>query len=368
MRTGQKLEYQIREGAQKGVIAIRGQLTRNEVPELFALLQTRESTDTFLDLSQVLEMDSAAVACLVRHWKQCNTQGGHIKIIEMSDIAKRSLGMFRLSPNNANAPSKQGFFEKLGQTMYEARDFLHEILQLAADTTFSLFGAVFKRRIRFAPIAEQCVYMGSQAVPIVCLICFILGLTLALQSAAQLQQFGASIYVADLTAIAMVREMGPLMTAILIAGRSGSSIAAEIATMKVSEELDALSVMGLDPIDFLAVPRLLAMCLMMPLLTVFADLAGIIGGGVVGVSFFDIPFMAYVHETIESISAGALSSGIVKSVTYGWGIGLIGLFYGFRVHGGAGEVGRVTTSSVVTSIFYIVITGCLFSILFYMIL
>ncbi len=349
-------------------LTIWNRLERVETPELYQLLEQRLKQKTEIDLSGVTSMDSSAVACLIRAWRLCREQGGDLHLEAISPEAKRSLGMFRLAPPAPAQPKKPGVLEQLGQVLFAAKDYTVEMLQLAADTTFAMASALWHRSLRISHIAEQGVYMGTQALGIVMLINFILGLTLTLLSAAQLQQFGASIYVADLTAIAMVREMGPLMTAVLIAGRSGSSIAAEIATMKVSEELDALTVMGLDPIDYLALPRLIALCCAMPMLVLFADVAGIIGGLGIGVTYLDIPPVAYLKETYDALSASGLCSGLFKSIVYGWGIGLIGLFYGFRVHGGAGEVGRVTTASVVASIFFIVIVGCLFSILFYMIL
>ena len=176
------------------------------------------------------------------------------------------------------------------------------------------------------------------------------------------------IYVADLTAVSVVREMGPLMTAILVAGRSGSSIAAEIATMQVSEEIDGLKVMGMDPIEFLAVPRLLALVVVMPLLTVLADVVGIFGGFLVGVYYLDLSAQSFLHQAIGALSPFDLVTGSIKAIAFAYGIGLIGLYYGIRVRGGASEVGRTTTASVVASIFYIIVADCFFSVVFYILI
>ena len=210
--------------------------------------------------------------------------------------------------------------------------------------------------------------IGANALRIVALITFLVGLTVAFQSAYQLRQFGAAIYVADLTAVGMVREMGPLMTAILVAGRSGSSIAAEIATMQVSEEIDALKVMGVDPIGFLAVPRLLALVAVMPLLVALADIVGIMGGFIVGVFYLDLTPVVFMRAVRNALVPFDVISGIIKSIAFAYGIGLIGLFYGLRVRGGASEVGRTTTASVVAGIFYIIIADCVFSVIFYIVL
>jgi len=258
--------------------------------------------------------------------------------------------------------------ESLGQGTLESGRSLAAFLQLAADSCFAFLELLIKpQQMRWRALMEQCIYMGSQALPIIGLISLLLGLTLAFQSAHQLKQFGADVFVASLTAIAMVREMGPLMTAILIAGRSGSSIAAEIATMQVSEEIDALRVMGLDPIRFLALPRLLALSLMVPLLTLMSDAMGILGGFIVGVFYLDLSASVYFQKTVQALSPGDLLSGLFKSLIFALGIGLIAVFYGFQARGGAGEVGRTTTASVVASIFYLVVSGSLFSVLFYMV-
>lgn len=313
-------------------------------------------------------MDTAAVAALMLSWRMARDAGGVLCLGPRSQIAERALAMFRLPPEDDAKPRKPGFFERLGDSLLGSGRSLLEFTQLAADATFSIGSAItHPRKMRWAALIDQCIYIGSQALPIVGLICFLIGLTVAFQSAYQLRQFGGEVFVANLTGVAMVREMGPLMCAILVAGRSGSSIAAEIATMKVSEEIDALSVMGMEPVAYLAVPRLLAICMMMPLLTILADFLGILGGFIVGIFYLDIAFTAFLNQTLDAIVAWDLISGLLKSLVFGFGIGLIGLFYGFRVQGGAGEVGRTTTTSVVASIFYIILSDCAFSVLFYVV-
>jgi phospholipid/cholesterol/gamma-HCH transport system permease protein len=259
--------------------------------------------------------------------------------------------------------------EGLGAGVYDARGAARELAQLAADATFAVFGALARpARIRWAALVEQSIDIGSRALGIVALIVFLVGLTVAFQAAYQLRQFGAAIFVADLTAVSVVREMGPLMTAILVAGRSGSSIAAEIATMQVSEEIDALKVMGVDPIGFLAVPRLLGLLLVVPLLVALADVVGLAGGFLVGTLYLDLTPVAFIDEAIKSLKAFDVVTGVIKSAAFAWGIGIIGLHYGFRVRGGASEVGRTTTASVVASIFYIIVADCAFSVVFYILL
>jgi phospholipid/cholesterol/gamma-HCH transport system permease protein len=362
------LRYSLDTGPEGSVLRLEGPLRREAASELSALLESRAATATSLDLGAVEEIDSAATAALVHGWRRARAMGGSLRVGDASQPARRSLGMFRLH-DAPEAPHAAGTFESIGDAFVSSAEALRDLLQLAADTSAAILRlALHPAALRRPLLVEQTIYIGSQALGIVGLISFLVGLTLAFQSAYQLRQFGAAIFVANLTGVAVVREMGPLMTAILVAGRSGSSIAAEISTMKVSEEIDALTVMGLDPIDYLALPRLLAITLAIPLLTVLADALGILGGFVVGFAYLDISPTAFANQLLGALGPKDILTGLVKSVAFGWGIGLIGLFFGFRVHGGAAEVGRTTTASVVASIFYIIVADCFFSVLFYVVL
>jgi phospholipid/cholesterol/gamma-HCH transport system permease protein len=349
------------------VLHLEGDIDRHVARELSELLAAPGRTGKLtLDLSRVAAMDSAAVGALVSGWRRARD---NLVVGALSPGAERALSTFKVGPEPVTPPASAGFVEGIGSALYAGRDATRELLQLAADTSFALIGALLRpRKIRWAALVEQSLDIGSRALRIVALIVFLVGLTLAFQSAYQLRQFGAAIYVADLTAISVVREMGPLMTAILVAGRSGSSIAAEIATMQVSEEIDALKVMGVDPIGFLAVPRLLALILVMPLLTALADVVGIAGGFIVGVFYLDLAPVAFMNQVLNALKPFDVISGVIKSIAFANGIGLIGLFYGYRVRGGASEVGRTTTASVVASIFYIIVADCVFSVVFYILL
>jgi phospholipid/cholesterol/gamma-HCH transport system permease protein len=314
-------------------------------------------------------LDSAAVASLVRCWREVSAKGGTFSIEHPSPVAERSLQMFRVGMSPPDAPVVPGFLEGLGGAVLGAFGAMRDFMLMGADATMAVLLAIIKfRRTRWSHLFDQCVLIGSQALPIVGLISLLVGLTLAFQSAYQLQQFGAAIYVADLIGVAVVREMGPLITAILVAGRSGSSIAAEIGTMQVAEEVDALRVMGMDPMRYLAVPRLLAIVMMLPLLTILADLLGILGGFAVGIFYLDISWNAFAIQMLKALAPFDLVSGLIKSIAFAYGIGLIGLHYGFSVSGGAGEVGRTTTASVVASLFFIIVADSLFSVLFYIVL
>ncbi|MBN2356972.1 ABC transporter permease [candidate division KSB1 bacterium] len=243
---------------------------------------------------------------------------------------------------------------------------LARIAKFFRDTLYWLLLAPWRgRSVRWGATVVQMVRMGVDSLPIVAVITFFVGLIIAMQSAYQLQRFGATIYVADLVGVSITRELGPLITAILLAGRSGSAIAAEIGTMKVGEELDALQTMALNPVGFLVVPRTLAMAIVLPCLTVLADLFGILGGLVLGAVSLDIPVITYINETTQAILLKDFLTGLTKSVIFAVIIVQVGAYQGFSVEGGAQGVGKATTTAVVTSIFLIILADLIFTALLF---
>jgi len=226
-------------------------------------------------------------------------------------------------------------------------------LALASSGRF-LAGLVGRERIRGRATIEQMVRSGYSSLPLVTLICFLVGMIMALQSAYQLRELGAVDLVPTLVAVSITRELAPLLAAIVVAGRFGSAIAAELGTMKVSQEIDALTVMGIDPVSFLVVPRLAALIVTLPCLTVFADVVGIVGGLFVSVGALDIGASRYVSLTVDALVLQDIFTGLVKAVAFAGIIGLIGCHQGLATRGGAEEVGRATTASVVRSIVLII--------------
>jgi phospholipid/cholesterol/gamma-HCH transport system permease protein len=204
---------------------------------------------------------------------------------------------------------------------------------------------------------------GSQALPIVSLISGLIGLILAFMGAIQLRQFGAQIYVADLVGIGMTREMGAVMTGIIMAGRTGAAFAAQLGTMQVNEEIDAYTTLGISPMEFLVLPRMLALVLMMPLLCVYADLLGILGGVVVATGLLDISLVEYVNETRAAVSLTDIGLGVVKSGLFGVLIALAGCLRGMQCGRSASAVGDAATSAVVTGIVFIIATDGLLAVL-----
>jgi len=206
---------------------------------------------------------------------------------------------------------------------------------------------------------------GADAVPIVVLINFLVGFVMAFQGAIQLKQFGANIFVADLVGLSVTRELGPLMTAIIVCGRSGAAFAAELGTMKVSEEIDALRTLGFGPVRYLVLPRILALILVVPILTLFADLVGAMGGLFVGLVSLDLTVSGYLIETRKALGVWDVGSGLVKGVVFGIAVAVISCQQGFATSGGAEGVGRRTTSSVVAILFTLILIDAAFTILFH---
>jgi phospholipid/cholesterol/gamma-HCH transport system permease protein len=219
--------------------------------------------------------------------------------------------------------------------------------------------------LRFRSAVAWFVEFGVRSIPIVSLICFLIGAIMAMQSSYQLARFGATKYIADLVGVAALRELAPLMTAILLAGRCGSAITAEIGTMRVSEEIDAFVVVGVHPIKYLVVPRFLALLVAGPCVTVLAAFIMMLGGFVLSVGVLGIEPHLYMEETAAALAGKDLVTGLVKSVFFAGVIGWVGVYRGFQVEGGAEGVGRRTTSSVVTSIVLIIIVDLIFTALFY---
>ena len=221
--------------------------------------------------------------------------------------------------------------------------------------TFRAFAAVFAPlygggKWKLSALTAQMVSIGVASLPTVVLANFLLGIVLAIQGAGQFAKLGATDLVANLVAFSILREIGPLITAVIVIGRSGSAITAELGTMKVAEEIEALNVMGIDPVKYLVVPRLLAMILMMPVLTVLGEGIGLFAGWLISVASLHLNPIFYVANSIDAVTQKDLFTGLLKALIFGSVVGTVGCFYGIQVEGGAEGVGQATTKSVVTSL------------------
>ena len=257
-------------------------------------------------------------------------------------------------------------FAGIGRGALALTEFLGGISKLFFSTNYWTFVGPFRGKgLRWSATLRQMVVVGFNAVPIVSLISFFIGVIIALQGAYSLKKFGAINFVVDMVAVTITRELGPLLTAIIVIGRSGSAFAAEIGTMKIGEEVDALETMGLDPIRFLAVPKYLAMLVMMPCLTTVADTAGVLGGALFAITNIGMSLQNYLVRTVDSLMMRDIITGLIKSLVFAVIITKIGCYEGFSVKGGAEGVGRSTTASVVKSIFSIIAADMVFTAIFY---
>ncbi len=238
--------------------------------------------------------------------------------------------------------------------------------QLSCRAFAGIFAPLFGQRgWKLSALWTQMVYIGVASLPTVCLANFLLGIVLAIQGAGQFEKLGATDMVANLVAFSILREIGPLITAVIVIGRSGSAITAELGTMKVAEEIEALNVMGIDPVRFLVVPRLLAMIIMMPVLTVLGEGVGLFAGWLISVCSLHLDPVFYVANSIAAVEQKDLFSGLLKALIFGSVVGTVGCYYGIQVEGGAEGVGKATTKSVVTCLTSMLFMDALLTALIY---
>jgi phospholipid/cholesterol/gamma-HCH transport system permease protein len=354
----------------RGRLRISGDLSGAAGAELYDAIQTMVATrptEVVVEFSAVPSMDSLGGAWLSRT----------AEALRQADIPWRfegARGQTRdflqligptLNTSSPPPPRHPGCFESLGDIVFVWMTEAHYALTLTVDTIYWACLAPFTRQgMRWRRVVEELAVIGVQATFIVVLMNVLLGLVIALMSAAQLRQFGAEIFVADLVVIAFARELGPMMTAIIVAARSGSAITAELATMVVQEEVDALKSLGFNTTQFLVVPKFWAMLLAMPALTVLAMFAGTLGGMEMGVLHLGIDPHTWIRETVTGVTVRDIVHGLSKSVVFGVTIVFTGCHNGLRVRGGAQSVGMATTRAVVMDVVLIVIWDMIFALLF----
>ena len=332
-------------------------------------IQTCSTSELIIDLEKTIYIDTAGAIFLIHLEQLAKTLSQtSFSIINPAPKHLDLLALARKTALDGRAEKKANrfsFVEKngkwLARILWESYEFITYVGQLA----WAMIQAIARpRTIRWTETFGVAERAGVNALPIVALISFIVGLVMAFQAAIPMRMFGAELYVANLIGIAMVRELGPLMTAIVLSGRSASAFAAEIGTMRINEEIDALTVMGIDPVQFLIVPRMLASSLMTPLLTVFANLMGILGGGLVIISF-GYPVVSYTHQIVSFVHLNDLLGGLIKAFVFGILIAAVGCIRGYQTQSGPAAVGESTTRAVVTSIILIAVFDGVFSIVYY---
>lgn len=345
----------------------------NDIPSLDEIknsLRQESSSITHLSISSdyLGEWDSRLVSYLLILIKSLQKQKVFIDISCLPTGIQSLLKLAQAVPERTGAKkSKQqsSFLETLGNSVINTVSETKIILSFIGQVWLSILGFIQgKARFRqsdFSLIIQEC---GADALPIVTLISLLIGLILAFIGAIQLRLFGADIYVANLVAIGMTREMGAMMTAIIMSGRTGAAFASKLGTMQVNEEIDAFKTMGISTMDFLVLPRVLALILMMPLLTVYSNVIGMLGGMWVAVGMLDISLLEYYQQTRESITLLDFSTGIFKSLIFGILIAGIGCMSGLQCGRSASAVGDATTTAVVRSIVSIVVADSIFTLLF----
>jgi phospholipid/cholesterol/gamma-HCH transport system permease protein len=320
------------------------------------------------DLSDVQAIDGGAMALLVQTKWDLQSKGVRCAFVGGQGTVQKILDLYQGDAQPYPRPKQKplGMLAQIGDGTWEAILEVQLILAFLGQMVLSIRDLIRRPRTgNWHEIPTLMNRTGSDAVPIVMLINFLLGFVMAFQSAVQLKQFGANIYVADLVGLSITRELGPLMTAIILCGRSGAAFAAELGTMKVSEEVDALRTMGFGPHRFLVFPRMLALFLVMPVLTLLGDLVGMLGGLLVGIFSLDLTVLGYLNETVKALRVWDVMQGLVKCGVFGVAIGLISCQQGLATEGGAEGVGRRTTASVVGALFTLILIDAGFTVLFY---
>jgi phospholipid/cholesterol/gamma-HCH transport system permease protein len=338
------------------------------IAEIKSLLAKQPPPSLTMDLEKHTYLDDFGALVLAESKHLMAGRNGGFFVTNPSPEVKEVLSLVdinALGMHSASARKKSpGMFVRLGEGVFQqASDFKFVFSFIGAVCLSFLHVCLHPKSLRMNDTVWSMEKTGVDAVPIVALISFLLGLIMAFMSSVQLRQFGANIYVASLVSLAMVRELGPIMTAIIVAGRSGSAFAAEIGTMKITEEVDALFTMGFEPTRFLVVPKIVATIIVVPFLTLFSDLFAILGGLVVGVSMLDLTASAYLAQTLKTLTLFDVFWGFLKSGVFALLITVVGCLRGFQVRGGASAVGQATTSAVVTSIFLIILSDSIFAII-----
>lgn len=323
-----------------------------------------------IDLGAVDRMDTAGAWLIERTRARLADAGAKLEFAAVKPDHKRLIDRVQRAGAAETLPppphhSLLDIVARLGKATVDTGARSAEMLSFLGAVVLTFVRVLFRpARIRFTSLVSHIEQVGLDAMPIVGLITFLVGIVLAYQGIDQLRRFGAEVFAVDLVAISALREMGILLTAIMVAGRSGSAFTAQIGTMQVNEEVDAMRTMGLDPIEVLVLPRVMALVIAVPLLTFFANMMALIGGGLMVYLLIDISPSQFANQVREAVSMWTFWVGIIKAPVFAFIIGMVGCFEGLKVKGSAESVGRLTTQSVVESIFLVIVFDAFFSIFF----
>jgi len=358
-------EYELEQGQEGAVLTLSGPYLVSTIGEVDEELRDLEGPIAKVDLANVSEIDTVGA------WVACQIAGEHeAEIVGASDRAKRLLGALEGLSGDYDiaaprAPVWERVPESVGEKVFNARSGAIGVVSFLGALLFSLARlARHPRNFRMVALVRQVELVGVSALPIIGLMSFLIGIVIAQQGAVQLAAFGAETLTVNLVGRITLRELGVLMTAIMVAGRSGSAFAAEIGTMKLTEEIDAMRTIGISPMEALVVPRILAAVLMMPLLGFYASCMAIIGGAFVGEIMLGIPFFTFLSRIQEVVPTYDVWVGMIKAPVFGLIVALAGCYHGMQVKGNSEEVGLRTTMSVVSAIFAVIVLDAFFAVFF----
>lgn len=369
-------EARIDSRAERGVTRLRLEgpwVTRAAAPldrELSELVQSSVKGEVVLDLSGVTRLDTVGAWLVHRTQEDLAAAGATVRVEGVSDDQKGLLeAVSRVERDEPiKRPHRNILYElalRTGKATYGFRDEALELLSFLGMLVVKSIATLLRpSRIRITALAHNIEATGLNAMPIVGLLSFLIGVVLAYQGADQLSRFGAQIFVVNLLGVSVLRELGGLITAIIVAGRSGSAFTAQIGTMQVNQEVDAMETLGLDPIEVLVIPRVFALAITLPLLTFYASMMAIFGGALMSYFVLDISGPQFLQQFKAAISVGTFWVGMIKAPVFAFAIAMVGCYEGLKVSGSAESVGRLTTQSVVVSIFLVIVLDALFSILF----
>jgi len=328
-------------------------------------------TESLVDGTGVEALDTAGAWVLQKLLGRMRGEGAALVVSGLRPPLARLMDTVALAYSDQAAhpppaaPPAWSMFERIGRGTVTAVEEAFAMLAFVGEIVASLAHCIaHPARLRWRPVLFNIRTAGFDALPIVGLLSFLLGVVVAYQGADQLRQYGANIFVADLVGVSMLREFAPLITAIIVAGRSGSSYAAQIGTMAVTEEIDAMRTLGIEPQEMLVLPKLIALVIALPLLTVFADVLGVLGGMIMARQQLDVGYIEFLDRFVKAVVTSTALTGIAKAPVFAAIIAVTGCYQGFRTKGGADSVGRQTTRSVVQSIFLVIVADALFSIVF----
>jgi phospholipid/cholesterol/gamma-HCH transport system permease protein len=353
------------------VIRLEGDVVVDTAARLYrrmrSLCRQRDVRAVVLDFAGAGRLDSAGVATVALGSRLLAQAGKGFDLVHLGEHHQAAFELMPGAPAAAAPPGQEsgpGLLERVGGRMLAGVERTAEVVDLLADSGREAAAALARRRrLPAGALLAQVTEMGAGALPIVGLLSLLLGMTLAFQASVQLEQFGADVYVADLVGLAVVREFGPLITAVILTGRTGAAIAAELGTMRVREEVDALRAMGIGPVRFLVVPRVAALTAVQPALTLLSMFIGAIGGMIIAVAVMDLTPVIFWQRLIQRVHLADFGHGLGKSLVFAWIIGFVGCFRGLRSRGNAASVGLATTRTVVTSIFLIIVVDSIFAVL-----